>query len=102
MGTIALLSRRIVRISRWLCQRVDAAIVKSEGMQKAAPAGNVFVIPNGVDFELFHPIPPVEARAALGWDVDRCYVLFGNGPKIPGEKEKLLYSTYNQHPCDFF
>jgi len=63
-------------------------------MQKAAPAGNVFVIPNGVDFELFHPIPPVEARAALGWDVDRCYVLFGHGPKIPGEKEKLLYSTY--------
>ena len=76
-------SRLIARISRWLCQRVDAVIVKSEGMKKAAPEGNIFVIPNGVDFELFHPIPRAEARAALGWDQDYCYVLFGNDPKIP-------------------
>jgi len=52
-------------------------------MKKAAPEGNIFVIPNGVDFELFHPIPRAEARAALGWDQDYCYVLFGNDPKIP-------------------
>ncbi len=82
-GSYSNMSRLIVHVSRWLCQRVDAAIVKSEGMQKAAPGGNVFVIPNGVDFELFHPIPRAEARAGLGWDVDRCYVLFGNDPKIP-------------------
>src|SRR6266571_8404166 len=61
-GSYSNMSRLIVHVSRWLCQRVDAAIVKSEGMQKAAPGGNVFVIPNGVDFELFHPIPRAEAR----------------------------------------
>jgi len=82
-GSYSNISRLIVRISRWLCHRVDAAIVKSEGMQKAASGGNTCVIPNGVDIELFHPIPRAEARAALGWDLDRCYVLFGNDPKIP-------------------
>src|SRR6266700_3658619 len=44
------------RISRWLCRRVDAVIVKSEGMKKTISGGDIFVIPNGVDFELFHPI----------------------------------------------
>src|SRR5712691_531626 len=72
-----------IRISRWLCHRVDAVIVKSEGMKKTVSGGDIFVIPNGVDFELFHPIPRAEARAALGWDQDRYYVLFGNDPKIP-------------------
>ena len=72
-----------IRLSHWLCRRVDAVIVKSERMKKAASEGNIFVIPNGVDFELFHYIPRAEARAALGWDQDRYYVLFGNDPKIP-------------------
>src|SRR5207237_896683 len=42
----------------------------------------IFIIPNGVDFELFRPIPRAEARTALGWDQDRYYVLFGNDPQI--------------------
>ncbi len=76
----------ITSISRWLCHRVDAVIVKSEGMKKSAQItskDNIFVIPNGVDFELFRPIPRSEARAALGWDQDRYYILFGNDPKKP-------------------
>ncbi len=74
----------VAGISRYLCRRVDAVIVKTEGMKEAASRGdNIVVIPNGVDFELFHHIPRAEARAALGWDQDRYYVLFGNDPKIP-------------------
>src|SRR5438128_8233060 len=82
-GSYSTMSRLVVHISHWLCRRVDAVIVKSEGMKKAASGSNIFVIPNGVDFELFHYIPRAEARAALGWDQDRYYVLFGNNPKIP-------------------
>ncbi len=73
----------VAGISRYLCRRVDAVIVKSAGMKKASSEGNIFIIPNGVDFDLFHHIPRAEARAALGWDHDRYYVLFGNDPKIP-------------------
>ncbi len=85
----------VVDISRWLCHHVDAVIVKSEEMKKATlyPKENVFVIPNGVDFELFHPIPRSEARASLGWDPNRYYVLFGNDPQRPEKNFPLAQAT---------
>ncbi len=122
-------------VNRWLCSRVDAVIVQSEEMrraagkafkgrylekdegysvgaaacpcpcgavdglpgqgQAAAPTdsqiptsesagkGGVFVIPTGVDFELFRPIARAEARAVLGWDPERYYIVFANDPAIP-------------------
>jgi len=73
----------VVRISRWLCRVSDAATVKSEQMKKASGSDDVVVIPDGIDFDLFHPIPRAEARAALGWNPDRYYVLFANNPQIP-------------------
>jgi teichuronic acid biosynthesis glycosyltransferase TuaC len=75
----------VVWISRKLCNLVDAVIVKSEQMKQAAggPQEKIYVIPNGVNFAQFRPIPRAQARAQLGWDRDRFYVLFGNNPKIP-------------------
>jgi len=73
----------VVQISRWLCHLVNAVTVKTEQMKKAASGNKIFVIPDGVDFELFHPMPRAEARAALGWNQDRYYILFGNDPKRP-------------------
>lgn len=76
-------SMLVVHISRWLCHIVDAVTVKTEQMKKAASGDNIFVIPDGIDFDLFHPIPRAEIRTKLGWDQDRYYVLFGNNPHIP-------------------
>jgi len=70
----------IRRISRWVCKRVDIATVKTEEMKRAAGCEHVVVYPDGIDFELFRPIPRAEARAALGWGQDRYYVLFGSNP----------------------
>ncbi len=78
-----------VPINRWLCDRVDAVIVKSEQMKKATARDLIFVIPNGVDFELFRPIPRAEARTLLGWDQERYYVLFANDPQLPRKNYKL-------------
>lgn len=80
-------------ISRWMCYWADAVIVKTEEMKRAAPGSKVYVIPNGVDFTLFHPIPRAEARAALGWDQDRCYVLFGNNPNEYRKNFPLAQAT---------
>ncbi len=88
-GEYSKMSALIVRMSRWLCRRVDAVIVKSQGMKQSTGCDNVFVIPNGVDFEVFHPIPRAEARAALGWDPERNYILFCNDPKIPVKNFRL-------------
>jgi len=71
----------IKHMSRWLCKRVDAVTVKTEEMKKAAVGDNIIVYSDGVDFELFRPIPRAEARAALCWDQSRYYVLFGNNPQ---------------------
>jgi teichuronic acid biosynthesis glycosyltransferase TuaC len=87
-------SKLVVHISRWLCRRVKAVIVKSEEMKKAARMEKgIFVIPNGVDFALFRPIPRSEARAALGWKQDAYYVLFGNDPQIPRKNFALAQAA---------
>lgn len=89
LGTITLAgnySRKsllVVRVSRWLCRVSDAATVKSEQMKQAAGFTEVAVIPDGVDFTLFYPLPKDEARAALGWEQNKYYVLFANDPAIP-------------------
>jgi teichuronic acid biosynthesis glycosyltransferase TuaC len=76
-------SALVVQVSRWLCRYVDAVIVKSDEMKRAARCERAHVIPNGVDFDLFRPMPRDTARAALGWNPAGCYVLFGNDPRIP-------------------
>ena len=84
----------VVRISRWLGRHVDAVIVKSDEMKAAAQGGeNIHVIPNGVDFEMFHPIPRSEARAALGWDQGRSYILFASDPQRTVKNYPLAQSA---------
>jgi teichuronic acid biosynthesis glycosyltransferase TuaC len=81
-GGFSEFGERIVRLSRWLCRHVDAVIVKSDEMKsKIEGRGQIFVIPNGVDFELFRPMPRAQVRAELGWDSDRYCVLFGSDPR---------------------
>src|SRR6266702_6911372 len=79
----------VVWISRLLCFLVDAVIVKSEGMRQAARFSSAFVIPNGVDFSRFYPIPRQEARTILGWHPERFYVLFANRPSLVGKRFSL-------------
>jgi len=72
-------------ISHKLCYFVDAVTVKSKQMKQrlGGPQEKVFVIPDGVNFAQFYPMPRSEVRATLGWDQDRYYVLFANNPEIP-------------------
>jgi len=86
-------SRLVVHISRWLCRHVKAVIVKSEEMKKATLSQGVFVIPNGVDFTLFRPLPRSEARSALGWEQDVHYVLFANNLGIVRKNFALVQAA---------
>lgn len=82
-GTYSKKSLLVVRVSRWLARHVDAVLVKSEQMRKAAGGGTIYVLPDGVNFDLFRPLPRAEVRAKLGWDPNRSYVVFANNPAIP-------------------
>jgi glycosyltransferase involved in cell wall biosynthesis len=57
--------------------RADAVIVKSEEMRRViGDWADVEVIPNGVDFSLFNPVPREVARSRLGWPLDTPILLF--------------------------
>jgi glycosyltransferase involved in cell wall biosynthesis len=81
VGRKNLKGKLIPWISRWVCKHVDAVTVKTEEMKKVASVNDVIVYSDGIDFELFRPIPRDESRAALGWKQDQFYVLFGNNPQ---------------------
>lgn len=83
----------IVRLSRWLCRHVDVALVKSEEMRAAAQHPAARVLPDGIDFTLFHPQERAQVREKLGWEQDGYYVLFGNNPAIPVKNVKLARAS---------
>lgn len=94
-GTYGRKSRVVAWVSRALCSAVDAVIVKSEQMRHLAGISheNVHVVPNGVNFAQFRPLPRSEARANLGWQQDGFYVLFGNNPDIPVKNFPLAQAS---------
>lgn len=75
-GRPLLTSRISFLVFKLLGKLVKAVIVKSEEMASKLGGKNVFVIPNGVDFEKFKPIDKNEARKILGLDNLKRYILF--------------------------
>jgi glycosyltransferase involved in cell wall biosynthesis len=75
--------------SRHAARRARAIIVKSRALLTALPSDVdrrlVWLVPNGVDLELFKPADAAACRAALGWAPDRKHVLF---PADPNRTEK--------------
>ena len=79
----------VVRVSQWLCRHVEVVTVKSEQMKKASLTEDAVVLADGINFDLFQPIPRADARTHLGWDQDKYYVVFANNPTIPVKNFKL-------------
>lgn len=81
------LHRLEIASNRVLARLVAAVIVKTQEM--AATLGSVpaYVIPNGVDLEIFAPSARDAARAALGWEQRRRRVLF---PGNPAQRRKAF------------
>ncbi|MBM4430298.1 MAG: glycosyltransferase family 4 protein, partial [Chloroflexi bacterium] len=61
----------------WVISRcVEGVIVMSDEMKQALGLPNAYVIPCGVNLDLFKPLPQAEARAELGLPLDKRLVLF--------------------------
>jgi teichuronic acid biosynthesis glycosyltransferase TuaC len=63
----------------------DSCIVKTTEMSKTLKINNLYVIPNGVDFERFYPVDKAVALNVTGWDKNEINILF---PSDPDRKEK--------------
>ncbi len=62
-------------VSKLCANYCDATIVMSEQMKREL-GQDCHVIPHGVDFDLFEPMPRLDAVDRLGWDPDAKHVLF--------------------------
>jgi glycosyltransferase involved in cell wall biosynthesis len=84
-----LLRRVIVNASRKYLQ----IIVKAEKMKKHFPSSvqyEINVVPNGVDFEVFHPMDMTRARQKLNLVAEKKYILFLGNKLLPNKNYKLL------------
>jgi glycosyltransferase involved in cell wall biosynthesis len=82
-GRMTLTSRPVVALDRLLARSADAVIVKSPGMAQTLAPIQANVIPNGIDLDTFRPVDRRTARADLGWNSNRAYVLFPGSPANP-------------------
>jgi glycosyltransferase involved in cell wall biosynthesis len=94
-GTLTKRSLIICRISKELARHCDTVIVKSEEMLKHIPREcKAYVVPNGVDFEMFKPIQKEEARKQLGLDLNKTYLLFPSNPNYPVKRFELAKRAF--------
>lgn len=83
-------------ITRRMAARADRVIVQSEAMKlqlPAAIANRVDVIPNGIDEELFRPIPIEEARVRLGLPMAELVLLFVDASRSANKRLDLAEAT---------
>lgn len=82
--------RWLQRASRLVAQHADAVIVVSAHLADHLPASvPVHVIPSGLDFSLFRPMPRAEARHLLGMDQDERLILFVGRPEQARKRFEL-------------
>jgi teichuronic acid biosynthesis glycosyltransferase TuaC len=89
-GRLTLPGRLLMRLSQGVARRADAAIVVSEHMKEFLhPSVPTHVIPSGLDFGLFRPMPQDEARRHLGLPSDKRLVLFVGDPHLVRKRYDL-------------
>jgi len=91
-GRLTPLGRLLPWLSRYVARRADAVILVSEHLKRALGprvAGRAHVIPSGLDFERFRPLPPGEARRRLDLSPDTPLVLFVGSPTLARKRYGL-------------
>ena len=81
-GTTTMLSKSLARMGCILGRFVDAVIVQSREMKEHFTGANVHVIPHEIDFDIFRLDGRDRARALLGLDPTRKYLLFAASPAV--------------------
>jgi len=64
------------RFKRMVAGRVDAVILVAEWLRDHLGRSDAYVLPSGIDTDLFKPIDREKARAELGLEIGMNYVLF--------------------------
>lgn len=92
-GRYALSDRIIGAGGRAFAEVVDTVIVQNDEMARRLRRGDAHVIPHEVDLSLFTPFDRDTARAELGLDPRRPYVLFAASPHKPNKNFPLAQAA---------
>jgi glycosyltransferase involved in cell wall biosynthesis len=87
----------VVRVFVRLCW--SATIVKSEEMKRVLGIPSLYVIPNGVDPSVFHPMDKAACKSALGWEEEK-HILFGSSPDRQGKNYPLAKKAFSMLSID--
>jgi teichuronic acid biosynthesis glycosyltransferase TuaC len=93
---ITLKSQVEVAVFRQVARLATVTITKSEEMAQQLPNGvraRNFVLPNGVDLDMFIPRPRETAREELGWSSADKVILFLGNPDDPRKNVDLAYAA---------
>jgi glycosyltransferase involved in cell wall biosynthesis len=94
-GRISIYGRFLQASSFILARLVSAVIVKSREMKSKLRLAPAYVIPNGVDLSLFHPMDRDAARRTLGLDPHKKFVLFPYNPDEERKRFDLIEAAVN-------
>jgi glycosyltransferase involved in cell wall biosynthesis len=97
-------SRVEVAVFREVARTATMTITKSEEMEQALPRSvrkRNHVLPNGVDLDVFAPIPREQARGKLGWALDEKVILFLGNPGDPRKNVGLAREAVESVQGDF-
>jgi teichuronic acid biosynthesis glycosyltransferase TuaC len=89
-GSITLLGRLFQASSLTLAPFVRAVIVQSREMQKMLRFATSYVIPCGIDLDLFRPMDQQVARGLLRLDPGKNYLLFAYDPAEQRKRYDLI------------
>jgi glycosyltransferase involved in cell wall biosynthesis len=76
--------------SRFISRMVDRVIVRSREMKERMRLPNAEVIPAGIDFELFKPMPKAECRRELNLPPDKKLVLWAGEYRKPVKRYDIV------------
>jgi glycosyltransferase involved in cell wall biosynthesis len=88
-GRYLWLGRVLRRVSQAVALRADATVAVSRHLVKYLPRPPDAIIPTGIDFETFRPVPMAEARGRLGLPEGRKLVLFPANPREARKRHAL-------------
>ena len=84
----------LLRISGFILARLaNSVIVKSRQMASKLRMPSAYVIPNGVDLNLFQPLEQAQARRMLGLDPAKKFVLYPYNPEEPRKRFDLIQAA---------
>ncbi|MBN1217149.1 MAG: glycosyltransferase, partial [Candidatus Lokiarchaeota archaeon] len=91
--------KRIINkiVLRRVLYKSDIIICKSEKMKDSINREkDIYVIPNGVDFNVFYPIDKKKSRSVLGLSLEKKYILIVGNTKRKEKNFKLAKKVYDE------